>query len=191
MGLTHRIQEQPIGDRCDLGVKRRLEGWAQTLKEDNYGGQGIHWLEPTGSKMENELTSSKYWDSIYIHCKHLSAKWHTHGCHSSSEANCERSKWMVVQFLEIPALEIVRLILPFISSISEPPAFWNGPHSVCELCFSQDHSCSFEKDHILSMECVFSLSKPMYLSLCLSPNSFCGETKTTTTTRKKTKTELH
>ena len=32
---------------------------------------------------------------------------------------------------------------------------------VCELCFSQDHSCSF-KDHILFMECVFSLSKPMY-----------------------------
>ena len=57
--IDAQIQEQPIGHRCDLGVKRRLEGQAQTLKDDNSGGQGIHWLEPTGSEMENELTSSK------------------------------------------------------------------------------------------------------------------------------------
>ena len=64
-------------------------------------------------------------------------------------------------------------------------AFWGGPHSSYEVCFSFACFCFSRRPHALGLllpsETFFLwnvyLSK--YLSLCLSLNSFCNETSST------------
>ena len=114
----------------------------------------------------------------------------------------------MTQFLLIPTLffKIAGIILPLISLWNYPTrkkvvtalilgslAIWDGPHSVCGVCFFHSHShfkiipCPAQKPALTFWDrprsvygMYISLNKSTsYLPLCLSLNSFCDQTQRT------------
>ena len=90
---THPSIHLPIHPLSIIHLKQEEGGRPQPLKEwHNHWGYDINWLEPTRSKMAEDLTYSWPWASLYAHCNTIAyAKQHTHRCHDSSEA--KRGWW--------------------------------------------------------------------------------------------------
>ena len=86
---TKQAQEIP---RCKGSVFLLCHARCQSRTSGSHCEQVLliqNWLEPTRTKMAEDLTSTRPWASLYTHCN-TSAKWHTHQHHDSWQLPCQQ-----------------------------------------------------------------------------------------------------